>query len=355
MTDATIPQVDISRFRGSDDERSAFLADLRRAAHDVGFLYVVGHGVPASVTDGILDAARAFFALPLEDRLAIDNVRSPQFRGYTRIGYEHTNGRPDRRDQLDIGVERAALELGPEDPAYLRLVGPNQWPASFPALEDAVLAWQAEADRVSREVLRALAAALGQPDGYFDQWFDEEAHSHLKVIRYPGRGDSTDDQGVGAHKDYGFLALLLQDDFGGLQVQTLDGDWLDAPPVPGAFVLNLGEVLEIATRGYLRATVHRVVSPPGDVDRFSIPFFLGPRLDSVIEEIPLPPELAAEARGIDVDPSNRLLTDYGANTLKGWLRAHPKVAERWWSDVLQGEADDASPARPHRSPDEDCR
>jgi isopenicillin N synthase-like dioxygenase len=336
MATTSIPQVDISRFRGSDDEREAFLSDLRHAAHDVGFFYVTGHGVRTSVTGGVLEAAREFFALPLEDRLAIDNIGSPQFRGYTRVGYEHTNGRPDRRDQLDIGVERAALELGPEDPAYLRLIGPNQWPDALPGLKDAVLAWQAEADRVSREVLRALAASLGQPQTYFDRWFDAEAHSHLKVIRYPGRGDAPDDQGVGAHKDYGFLALLLQDDLGGLQVESLDGRWLDAPPVPGAFVFNLGEVLEIATRGYLRATVHRVVSPPGDVERFSIPYFLGPRLDSVIEEIPLPAELASQARGIDTDPSNPLLTDYGANTLKGWLRAHPKVAERWWSDVLDG-------------------
>jgi isopenicillin N synthase-like dioxygenase len=334
MTTPAIPLLDIARFRSTPSEREAFLADLRHAAHDVGFFYVAGHGVPTAVTDAVLDAARTFFSLPLEDRLAIDNLNSPQFRGYTRVGYEHTNGRPDRRDQLDVGVERPALELGPVDPAYLRLIGPNQWPESFPALKVAVLDWQAEADRVSREVLRALAAALGQDDSYFDRWFDDEAHSHLKVIRYPGRGDAPDDQGVGAHKDYGFLALLLQDNLGGLQVEALDGSWLDASPVPGAFVFNLGEVLEIATRGYLRATVHRVVSPAGDVERFSIPYFLGPRLDSVIEEIPLPPELAAQARGIDKDPSNPLLTEYGANTLKGWLRAHPKVAERWWSDVL---------------------
>jgi len=333
MSEPTIPLLDISRFRGTPPEREAFLADLRHAAHDIGFFSVTGHGVPDTVTDAVLDSARTFFALPLEDRLAIDNLNSPQFRGYTRVGYEHTNGRPDRRDQLDVGVERPALELGPDDPAYVRLIGPNQWPESFPALRDAVLGWQAEADRVSREVLRALAVALGQDVAYFDRWFDDEAHSHLKVIRYPGRGDAPDDQGVGAHKDYGVLALLLQDDLGGLQVEALDGTWLDASPVPGAFVVNLGEVLEIATRGYLRATVHRVLSPSGDVDRFSIPYFLGPRLDSVIEEIPSPPELASQARGIDTDPSNPLLTEYGANTLKGWLRAHPKVAERWWADV----------------------
>ena len=163
MAPTSIPQVDIARFRGNDVERAAFLAELRHAAHDVGFFYVTGHGVPQAVTDAVFDAAHEFFALPLAERQAIDNLRSPQFRGYTRVGYEHTGGRPDRREQLDVGVERPALVLGPHDPAYLRLIGPNQWPESLPGLRTAVLTWQAEADRVTREVLRALADALGQP------------------------------------------------------------------------------------------------------------------------------------------------------------------------------------------------
>ena len=334
MTTPGLPVLDLSLFRGDESERAPFLADLRHASHDVGFFYVTGHGVPEAVVADVFDAAREFFALPLEERQAIDNLNSPQFRGYTRVGYEHTGGRPDRREQLDVGVERPALDLGPDDPAYLRLLGPNQWPEGHPRVKEAVLAWSDEATRVSREVLRALAVALGQDETYFDPWFDAESHNHLKVVRYPGRGDEPTDQGVGAHKDYGFLALLLQDDLGGLQVQALDGSWLDASPVPGAFVVNIGEMLEIATRGYLRATVHRVVSPPGDVERFSIPFFLGPRLDVVMPEIPLPPELAAQARGIDDDPDNPLLAHFGENTLKGWLRAHPAVAERWWSDVV---------------------
>jgi isopenicillin N synthase-like dioxygenase len=339
MTESpAIPVIDLSRFRGTADEREAFLAELRHAAHDVGFLYVVGHGVSQGVVDGVFSAAHDFFALPLEERQAIDNLNSPQFRGYTRVGYEHTGGRPDRRDQLDVGVERPALDLGPDDPAYLRLIGPNQWPESSPSIKERVLAFSDEAARVSKEILRAFAAALGQDESYFDTWFDAESHNHLKVIRYPGRGDEPEDQGVGAHKDYGFLALLVQDDLGGLQVKSLDGEWLDATPMPGAFVFNIGEMLEVMTGGYLRATVHRVLSPPGDVDRYSVPFFLGPRLDSVMPQMVLPPELVAESRGVDQDPDNPLLAHFGENTLKGWLRAHPKVAERWWSDVLSSQA-----------------
>ncbi|MFF3985068.1 isopenicillin N synthase family dioxygenase [Streptomyces sp. NPDC001797] len=329
-----LPLIDISRFRAPGTDRAAFLAELRSAAHEVGFFYVTGHGVPAALRDEALTAARAFFALPEQQRLEIENLNSPQFRGYTRTGTEYTAGSADWREQIDIGPERAALDTGPDDPDYLRLIGPNQWPSALPELKDIVLRWQAEALRVSREVLRALAAALGQDEGYFDQWFDDEAAVHVKIVHYPPRVAQDADQGVGAHKDYGYLALLQQDDVGGLQVQREDGGWIDAVPVPDAFVFNIGEMLEIATQGYLKATQHRVVSPQQGVDRYSIPFFLGPRLDAVVKPLELPAELAALSRGVTDDPDNPLLAAFGENAVVGWLRSHPRVAERWWSDVL---------------------
>jgi isopenicillin N synthase-like dioxygenase len=330
---APLPLIDLSRFGDPAADRAAFLAELRHAARDVGFFYVVGHGVPDHLLTGIFDVARAFFALPLEQRLAIENINSPQFRGYTRTGYEYTGGQPDWREQIDIGPERPAVPDSPGAPSWQRLVGPNQWPEALPQLRETTLAWQAEALRVSRQVLRALAAALGQDDAYFDAWFDEEASTHIKIVRYPGRATDDAEQGVGAHKDYGYLALLQQDDVGGLQVQAQDGSWIDATPIPGSFVFNIGEMLEIATRGYLTATRHRVISPPAGVERFSVPFFLGPRLDAVVEPLNLPPELAAQARGISAEKDNPLLAQFGENALVGWLRSHPKVAERWWSDV----------------------
>ncbi|WP_030604460.1 isopenicillin N synthase family dioxygenase [Streptomyces fulvoviolaceus] len=332
-----LPVIDISRFRAPDADRGTFLAELRAAAHEVGFFYVTGHGVTASLQDEVLSAARTFFALPEERRLEIENLNSPQFRGYTRTGTEYTAGSADWREQIDIGPEREAVVTGPGDPDYLRLVGPNQWPSALPELRDIVLRWQAEALRVSREVLRALAAALGQDEGYFDRWFDDEAAVHVKIVHYPPRAAEDADQGVGAHKDYGYLALLQQDEVGGLQVQREDGGWIDARPVPGAFVFNIGEMLEIATQGYLKATRHRVVSPRSGVHRYSIPFFLGPRLDAVVKPLQLPPELAELSRGVTDDPDNPLLAAFGENAVVGWLRSHPRVAERWWSDVLAKE------------------
>ncbi|MHA6757599.1 isopenicillin N synthase family dioxygenase [Streptacidiphilus sp. PAMC 29251] len=335
-TPASLPVIDISRFRDPAADRPAFLAELRSAAHEVGFFYVTGHGVPARLRAEALDAAREFFALPEARRLEIENLNSPQFRGYTRTGTEYTAGSADWREQIDIGPERAALEPVPGAPDYLRLIGPNQWPPALPGLRDTVLRWQAEALRVSREVLRALAAALGQEEDYFDRWFDDEAAVSLKVIHYPPRPAPEAEQGVGAHKDYGYLALLQQDQVGGLQVQREDGSWIDAVPLADAFVFNIGEMLEIATQGYLKATRHRVVSPRPGVDRYSIPFFLGPRLDAVVEAVTLPPELAARSRGVTDDPDNPLLAAFGEKALVGWLRSHPRVAERWWSDVLAG-------------------
>ncbi|GLZ47166.1 2-oxobutyrate oxidase [Actinomycetospora sp. NBRC 106375] len=326
-----LPVLDLRRFRSGDHsaDRGAFLDELRRAAREVGFFTVVGHGIPPALTARLDEEVRAFFALPLDERLTIENTASPHFRGYSRVGTERTAGAADQREQIDIGPERAPVS---GDARYWGLVGPNQWPPALPALRAAVLAWQDEALRVSREILRALAASLGQAEDHFDRWFDEESHLHLKVLHYPGGAATA--QGVGAHKDYGFLALLHQDDVGGLEVQVPGADaWIGAAPVPDGYVVNIGEMLEVATRGYLTATRHRVVGPAAGVDRYSVAFFLGPRLDAVVEPVDLPPELAAETGDWDPndDPDNPLLAAYGENALVGWLRSHPTVAERFWS------------------------
>ena len=106
-----------------------------------------------------------------------------------------------------------------------------------------------------------------------------------------------------------------------------DGEWIDAPSVPGAFVVNIGELLEIATNGYLKATLHRVQSPAAGDTRVSVPFFFGPALDAEIPTIALPAELAAEAQGVTLDPDNPLHPVFGVNWLKSRVRSHPNVVE----------------------------
>ncbi|MEU9306913.1 2-oxoglutarate and iron-dependent oxygenase domain-containing protein [Streptomyces sp. NPDC048256] len=327
-----LPIIDLSAADRGPQARALLHAQLHSAAHDVGFFQLVGHGVGERETVELLSAMRAFFALPEAERLAIDNVNSPHFRGYTRTGDERTGGRQDWRDQLDIGAERPARTPGADEPAYWWLEGPNQWPAGLPALRTAALAWIARLSAVAEKLLHELLASIGAPVDFYDQAFGERAHPHLKLVRYPGSAGDGAGQGVGAHKDYGFLTLLLQDRVGGLQVQRADGLFHDVPPLPGAFVVNLGELLEVATNGYLVATNHRVVSPPSAVERFSVPFFYNPRLDARVEPLPFPH--ASAAPGVTDDPANPLFAEYGFNELKGKLRAHPLVAERHHAELL---------------------
>lgn len=299
---------------------------LHQAAHQVGFFQLVGHGIDPDEADDLLELVRRFFALPEAHRLALSNIASPHFRGYTRIGHELTGGRSDWRDQLDVGPELPPLDVGPQDPPYLWLQGPNLWPEALPELRIGILAWQDRLAGVAHRLLQELLASLDAPRDFFDEAFAGHPHLHTKLVRYPGRAPGGSEQGVGWHKDYGLLTLLLQDEHGGLEVQAPDGGVIRVDPIRGAFVVNLGELLEIATRGYLVATNHRVVSPVSGVERYSVPFFYNPRLDARIGTVP--GGYLADAPGVVRDPDNRLYRVFGWNELKGYLRSHPEVARR---------------------------
>lgn len=336
---SSLPILDLSRLDSGPEEAALFLEELRSVTHDVGFFYLVGHGIEQGLIDGILAESRRFFDLPIEDKLAIENVKSPQFRGYTRVGGELTHGDVDWREQIDIGPERDAVERAPGVPDYWRLEGPNLWPEALPALQPTVARWNDELSTVSLRLMRAWAEALGSPANAFDDAFAIRPYSLTKIVRYPGESGSAPKQGVGAHRDGGVLTLLLvEPGKGGLQVEH-NGEWIEAPSIPGAFVVNIGEMLELATGGYLKATLHRVVSPPIGSDRISIPFFFNPTLDTTMPTLELPADLAAEARGLSVDPTNSpILQTYGENALRYRLRAHPNVAEVHHSDLLAPKA-----------------
>ncbi|MCX6049454.1 MAG: isopenicillin N synthase family oxygenase [Chloroflexi bacterium] len=337
MTDAkwsALPVLDLARLQAGPAEKASFLAELRQTAHDLGFFYIKGHGIDDHLIRQVLTLSRRFFTLPEADKLAIEMVNSPHFRGYTRAGMEITRGARDWREQIDIGAERTAVAREAGLPPWSRLQGPNQWPAALPDLQDVILRYQAAVIELTIRLVKAFAAALGQPETIFEQIYTPAPHYLLKVIRYPGREATDGEQGVGAHKDGGFITILLQDVQEGLQVEHA-GKWISAPPIQGTFVVNIGEVLELASNGYLRATVHRVVTPPAGTDRLSVPFFFGARLDSTVPLLTLPPELAAEARGLTQDPLNPLFREVGKNHLKSRLRSHPDVARRHHADLLE--------------------
>jgi len=331
---ATLPVLDLARYTSSA-ERDAFLADLRHAARDIGFFYLINHGVDDALQHAVQREARRFFALTEAQKEQVAMIHSPHFRGYNRAASEITRGQPDWREQFDIGAERPALLLSDSDPRWRRLQGPNLWPDALPTLKPALLDWQRAMTSMALRLLRAFAEALQLPADAFDALYGSKPNEHIKLIRYPGQHATQSAQGVGAHKDSGFLSFLLQDEQKGLQVEVAPDRWIDAAPRAGSFVVNIGELLELATNGYLRATVHRVVSPPADRERLSIAFFLGAQLEANVPLYTLPPHLAEEARGPESDPLNPLLRDVGWNYLKGRLRSHPDVAERYYRDVLR--------------------
>ncbi|MBK0018709.1 MULTISPECIES: isopenicillin N synthase family dioxygenase [Kosakonia] len=334
MNAATLPVLDLARYTSSA-ERDAFLADLRHAARDIGFFYLINHGVDDALQNAVQREARRFFALTEVQKEQVAMIHSPHFRGYNRAASEITRGQPDWREQFDIGAERPALLLSDSDPRWRRLQGPNLWPEALPTLKPALLDWQRAMTSMALRLLRAFAEALQLPADAFDALYGSKPNEHIKLIRYPGQHATQSAQGVGAHKDSGFLSFLLQDEQKGLQVEVAPDRWIDAAPRAGSFVVNIGELLELATNGYLRATVHRVVSPPADRERLSIAFFLGAQLEANVPLYTLPPHLAEEARGPESDPLNPLLRDVGWNYLKGRLRSHPDVAERYYRDVLR--------------------
>lgn len=163
MSYLQLPVIDLSAADRGPQARALLHAQLHSAAHDVGFFQLTGHGVTDAETKALTSAMRAFFALPEADRLAIDNINSPHFRGYTRIGDERTGGAQDWRDQLDIGAERPAHVPGPGEPGYWWLQGPNQWLTALPQLRTAALTWIDRLSSVADKLLHELLAAIGAP------------------------------------------------------------------------------------------------------------------------------------------------------------------------------------------------
>jgi isopenicillin N synthase-like dioxygenase len=317
-TVTALPEVDLRHPPGQLRKR------LREVAHEVGFFYLIGHGVPATLTRRVLAVARRLFALPQAEKDAVAMVRSPHFRGYTRLGGELTGGQVDWREQIDIGPERNPVG-GPGKPDYLWLQGPNQWPAEVPELPGIIAEWDAALAAVARSLLRHWAASMGGPADVFEAAFAATPATLIKIVRYPATAAGS--QGVGAHRDAGVLTLLLAESGSqGLQVRpsrSSDG-WIDVPVRDGAFIVNIGELLELATGGYLRATEHRV-NLRHAADRISVPYFFNPRLDAQIPTLSLPPDLATRASP-RADPSDPIFSVYGRNAWKSRLRAHPDVA-----------------------------
>ena len=261
-------------------ERAAVAAQIDAACASHGFFYVVGHGVPAALQEELDAAARDFFGRPDAEKSAIAMERAGRaWRGWFPVGGELTSGRPDRKEGIYFGAE-----LPPDHPrvrAAVPLHGANLFPAEPAALRTAVLEWLDAMTSLGHALAAGLALALGHDAGWFDRHLTGDPLVLFRIFHYPP-DPAPDEWGVGEHTDYGLLTLLLQDGNGGLEVRGPDG-WIDAPPLEGSFVCNLGDMLERMTGGRYRSTPHRVRNTSG-ASRLSFPFFFDPGWDAVIDE-----------------------------------------------------------------------
>jgi isopenicillin N synthase-like dioxygenase len=267
---------------------AAAAEQIQAACRERGFFYVTGHGVPADLLGQLADASAEFFALPLADKLDIAMERGGRaWRGFFPVGAELTSGRPDLKEGLYFGAE-----LPGDDPrvrAGLPLHGRNLFPQQVPELRPLVLAYLDALTSLGQAVLAGVALSLGLDAGYFATGYTADPTVLFRIFHYPPSPPQDDGWGVGEHTDYGLLTLLAQDDSGGLQVAAPDG-WIDAPPIPGTFVCNIGDMLDRLTGGWYRSTPHRVRNRSGH-GRLSFPFFLDPGFSAEVP--PLPDRAAA--------------------------------------------------------------
>lgn len=278
-----LPILDMKPLLGHGDEagRAALAVEIRAACRDSGFFYVVGHGLDPALLDELAAASRRFFALPVEQKREISMARGGRaWRGWFPVGGELTAGAPDQKEGLYFGDELAPGH--PRVRAGVPMHGANLFPAQVPELRGLVLRYIAALTTVAHALLVGVARSLGLEGDYFARHYTAAPTVLFRVFHYPASSDSG--WGVGEHTDYGLLTLLAQDDVGGLQVKTPRG-WIDAPPIDGALVCNIGDMLDRLTGGEFRSTPHRVRNTSGRA-RLSFPFFFDP--DFAAEVRPLP-------------------------------------------------------------------
>ena len=280
------------------EELRRTVEQIGAACRDVGFFYITDHGVPQADSEALFDAARSFFSLPLEEKMRIRLGRTEQFRGFVPLGGEVTGGKTDWHECLDIQplsgrtADTIAAAAAARRPDRHPLDDPDQWPPALPDFPATVMrAWD-QLYELSARIASGMALSLGLDADYFAPYHGMEL-SDLRMVHYPPYDEVVGasapervameeiDHGFGAHVDYGFLAVLQQDEVGGLEVRNPAGEWIPAPHIPGAFLVNIGQMMQRWTNDRYRATWHRV-QLPGAVDRYSIPFFFEPAYDAVI-------------------------------------------------------------------------
>jgi isopenicillin N synthase-like dioxygenase len=276
-----LPVIDMSALFGADPPGRRRVADAIAAACEAhGFFYLTGHGVDADVQADLEAQSRRFFAQPLDAKMAITMAKGGRaWRGYFPVGGELTSGRPDLKEGLYLGAD-----VAPDDPrARLPMHGANLWPADPAGLKAAATAYMDAATRAAAALMEGVSLSLGLDAQYFARAYTANPTILFRIFHYPAQRPGFD-WGVGEHTDYGLLTLLAQDRHGGLQVKT-PGGWIEAPPIEGALVCNIGDMLERLTGGRFKSTPHRVLNVSGQ-DRLSFPLFFDPDFLAPMQPLP---------------------------------------------------------------------
>jgi isopenicillin N synthase-like dioxygenase len=288
----TIPVIDISALVAdvpqAVQQRARVASQIAAACRAHGFFYVTGHGVDPTLIERLDTLSRRFFALPEEEKLRWRMALGGRaWRGYFVTGGELTSGRSDWKEGLYLGQELA--EDDPRVQARTPLHGGNLLPDG-PGLEDfglTILAYTEAVTRLGHRLLEGVALSLDLPADYFHARYTADPLVLFRIFNYPSRPPANADEapwGVGEHTDYGLLTLLYQDATGGLQVKTPEG-WTDAAPLPGSFVVNIGDMLDRMTGGRYRSTPHRVLRNTTARDRISFPLFFDPNFEARVQRI----------------------------------------------------------------------
>jgi len=275
-----LPVIDITALVARTSGQQEVADAIGRACREVGFFYVVGHGVNEELCTRIEELSREFFAQDQQTKMSIRmELGGRSWRGYFPVGAELTSGKPDRKEGIYFGSELG--EHHPMVQAGTPIHGPNLFP-DIAGFRDTVLSYMNAQTELGHSLMRGIGLSLGLDEDYFADRYTRDPLILFRIFNYPF--DSEKKQwGVGEHTDYGLLTMLKQDGAGGLEVKS-EGGWISAPPIPNSFVCNIGDMLDRMTRGLYRSTPHRVRNI-ATRDRLSFPFFFDPNFNAEVKPI----------------------------------------------------------------------
>ena len=285
---ADIPVIDLGPYmNGEPGALSQAAAQLREALETIGFFIIVNHGVAPELIAQTFAEAKRFHAQPMAAKTALR--MNEHNNGYMAMGRYavwtsevNDNDKPDLNEAFFLRRERR-----PDDPLLQsgRLyVGPNRWPDNLAGFRERILQYTDAMDALSRKFMPICAVSLDLPPDYFDAAFAESQFT-FRLSHYPPIAAEANQFGIAPHTDANFLTFLAQTDVPGLQVRMPDGAWRDVPYIPNSYAVNSGDMMHRWTNGRFKSTPHRATPPVGQ-ERYAIPFFLGPHIDTLIECLP---------------------------------------------------------------------